>query len=102
MGWAPVAERGASPRGGRAGLSGPCTGRKRSWHRVLETGEWDREARVSMSGEGTQNWFFGDQAQSQAVPFLPLSVSYQWRRKAWLLLGPVGMPWFSVAGSPGC
>lgn len=23
MGWAPVAERGASPRGGRAGLSGP-------------------------------------------------------------------------------
>lgn len=53
-------------------------------------------------GGSTQN--FGDQAQSQALLFLPVSISYQRGRKIWLLyilLGPVGMLWFSAAGSPG-
>lgn len=95
MGWAPVAERGATPRGDRAGLSGPCTGRKRSWHRVLETGEWDREVPVPMLGEE-----YSELRRPGPEPSCTIAVTeHQLSVGKEGLLGSVGMPWFSVAQS---
>lgn len=90
-----MAERGATPRGDRAGLSGPCTGRKRSWHRVLETGEWDREVPVPMLGEE-----YSELRRPGPEPSCTIAVTeHQLSVGKEGLLGSVGMPWFSVAQS---